>query len=247
MKLLSKRGISVAPPAWKTSSTSLSAAPSASLAVPADSLAIPNAVSAAVSAVPAAVSAVSAVVPTVSVSASAVVPTVSASDVSVNSAVISATGLAFNAALTSDTTATLNTLIENAESHVSTPPAITTQRPSTPADEQDVTMESPPRPEGSSRATGGILRNRAMGQYYNPVDDEELHVASIIEKVKGVVKIYVSPLDPVELDFTKMQPSLKVPVIVNLNLGPVLKEVAVRWPPITRKLFMKCYVLNLMI
>ncbi|EDR00207.1 uncharacterized protein LACBIDRAFT_334328 [Laccaria bicolor S238N-H82] len=79
-----------------------------------------------------------------------------------------------------------------------------------------------------------VLRNWAMGQYYNPVDDEELHISSNVEKVKGIVKIYVSPLDPVELDFTKMQPSLKVPVTVNLNLGPVLKEVAVRWPPITR-------------
>jgi hypothetical protein len=96
-------------------------------------------------------------------------------------------------------------------------------------------MESPPRPEGSSRATGGILRNRAMGQHYNPVDDEELHISSIVEKVKGVVKIYVSSLDPVELDFAKMQPSVKVPVTVNMNLGPVLKEVAIRWPPITRK------------
>jgi hypothetical protein len=74
-----------------------------------------------------------------------------------------------------------------------------------------------------------------MGQQYNPVDDEDFQMSSIIEKVKGVVKIYVSPLDPVELDFANMQPSLKVPVTVNMNLGPVLKEVAVRWPPITRK------------
>jgi hypothetical protein len=221
MKLLSKRGISVAPPERKAStSTSLSAASAASLAVPANSLAISTAVSAAVPAI-------SAVVPAVSVPASA-------------ASVISATGSGSNNALSSDTTVDLT---------MPTPTsiAITTQRPSTPANEQDVTMESPPRPEGSSRATGGILRNRAMGQYYNPVDDEELHVSSILEKVKGVVKIYVSPLDPVELDFTKMQPSLKVPLSVNLNLGPVLKEVAVRWPPITHKLFMKCNILNLMI
>jgi len=140
---------------------------------------------------------------------------------------------------------TLNALIENTESNVPTPIAITTQKPLTPADEPGVTMESPPHPEGSSRATGGILRNRAMGQYYNPVDDKELHISSIIEKVQGVVKIYVSPLDPVELDFAKMQPSLKVPVTVNMNLGSVLKEVAVRWPPITCKQFMKCNALHL--
>jgi len=74
-----------------------------------------------------------------------------------------------------------------------------------------------------------------MGQHYNPVDDEELHISSIVEKVKGVVKIYVSSLDPVKLDFAKMQPSVKVPVTVNMNLGPVLKEVAICWPPITHK------------
>jgi hypothetical protein len=51
-----------------------------------------------------------------------------------------------------------------------------------------------------------------MGQRYNPVNDEELHISSIMEKVKGVVKIYVWPLNPVELDFTKMQPSMKVSV-----------------------------------
>jgi len=103
----------------------------------------------------------------------------------------------------------------------------------TPSNEPaDVSVESPPHPEGSSCATGGILRNQAMGQHYNPVDDEELHISSIVEKVKGVVKIYVSSLDPVELDFAKMQPSVKVPVTVNMNLGPVLKEVAICWPPI---------------
>ena len=57
-------------------------------------------------------------------------------------------------------------------------------------DPADVSMEGPPHPEGSLCATGGILRNQAMGQHYNPVDHEELHISSIVEKVKGVIKIY---------------------------------------------------------
>ena len=214
MKLLSKKGFSVAPPEWKTStsmplpakstSTASTAVPAASSAVPATSLAVSTAVPAAVSA------AVSAAVP-------AAAPIVSAAPV------------------VSDISPTVHALNT----------ATTNQRPVTPDNEPDTTMESPPHPEGSSRATGGIFQNRAMGQYYNPVDDEELHISSIIEKVKGVVKIYVSPLDPVELDFAKMQPSMKVSVTVNMNLGPVLKEVAIRWPPITRKQFIKYIDFNL--
>jgi len=211
MKLLSKKGISVAPPEQnfftatllpaESASTDSTAVPASSSAVPATSLAVPTAVPTAVfAAVPAAAAIFSAAAPVVS----DISPTVHA----------------------------LNT-------------ATTNQRSVTPDNEPDVTMESPPHPEGSSRATGGILRNRAMGQYYNPVDDEELHISSIIEKVKGVVKVYVSPLDPVDLDFGKMQPSMKVSVTVNMNLGPVLKEVAIRWPPITRKQFIKCTDFNL--
>jgi hypothetical protein len=204
MKLLSQRGISVAPPAR----ASLSAVPAAS-SIPS----VPAAPS--VPLIPAiSVPAVSGIhanpaIPTVP--AVSAIPTVSAV-----SSVVSAALPALPAALPvsfSNTTALL-----------------------TPGDEPgDVSMESPPHPEGSSRATGGILRNRAMGQHYNPVDDVDFQIAPVLGKVKGVVKIYVSPLDPVELDFSTMQPSLKVPVNVNLNLGPVLKEVALRWPPITRK------------
>jgi hypothetical protein len=211
MKLISKRGISVASPARKTStstplpveltSTASTAAPAPASAAPATSLAVPTAVPAAVfSAVPAAAAIVFA----------------AASVVSDISPIVHALNI-----------------------------ATTNQRPVTPANEPDITMESPPHPEGSSRATGGTLRNRAMGQHYNPVDDEELHISSIVEKVKGVVKIYVSPLDPVELDFAKMQPSMKVSVTVNMNLGPVLKEVAIHWPPITCKQFIKYADFNL--
>ncbi|EDR13056.1 uncharacterized protein LACBIDRAFT_322475 [Laccaria bicolor S238N-H82] len=94
-----------------------------------------------------------------------------------------------------------------------------------------------------------ILRNRAMGQHYNLVADKDFQIAPVLGKVKGGVKIYVSPLVPVELEFPTMQPSLKVPVTVNMNLGPVLKEVTVflfmmllmafGWPTISMILWLK--------
>ncbi|EDR07112.1 uncharacterized protein LACBIDRAFT_328056 [Laccaria bicolor S238N-H82] len=220
MKLLTQRGISVAPPAR----AAVSAAPAAS-SIPSSSAASSVPVVPDVQAIPAtlvpavadihAISAVSPAMPTVS--AVSAIPTASTgsaiSTVSTVSAAVSAAVLSIS-----------NTTVP-----------ISTTAPLTSGDEPgDVSMESPPRPEGSSCATGGILRNRAMGQHYNPVDDEDFQIAPVLGKVKGVVKIYVLPLDPVELEFATMQPSLKVPVTVNMNLGPVLKEVALHWPPITR-------------
>jgi hypothetical protein len=199
MKLLSQRGISIAPPE-RAAVPASSSVPSAS-AVPS----VPSVP--ALHAIPA-VSAVSAI------------PTVPA--VPAVPAVVSATVPAIPAAVSVPVSDTAVSVSTTALLTAGDEPA-------------DVSMESPPRPEGSSRATGGIFRNRAMGQHYNPVDDEDFQMSSIIGKVKGIIKIYVSPLDPVELDFANIQPSLKVPVTVNTNLGPVLKEVALRWPPIIRK------------
>jgi hypothetical protein len=121
MKLLSKSGISVAPPACKTStstplpaeltSTASTAAPAPASAAPATSLAVPTAVSAAVPATAAIVFAAASVISDIS-------PTVHASNI-----------------------------------------ATTNKRLVTPDNEPDITMESPPPPEGSSRATRGPLRN----------------------------------------------------------------------------------------
>ena len=99
----------------------------------------------------------------------------------------------------------------------------------------DVLTKSPPHPEGSSRATGGTLRGQASGQGYNPVDDEDLQSFSIIGKVKGITLLYLSALDPAQLAINNMKPSMKVSVTINTNLGPVLKEIAKLWPPITCK------------
>lgn len=102
----------------------------------------------------------------------------------------------------------------------------------------DVLMDSPPAPEGASRSTGGILRGRAAGQGYNPVDDEDLHFSSssIIGKVKGTILLYSSSIDPSQLDLKKMKPSMKFSVPINTHLAPVLQSAAEMFLPITSKL-----------
>ena len=60
-------------------------------------------------------------------------------------------------------------------------------------------------PQGSSRATGGILRGRAAASYYSPADEENIIYDSI-----GTAKL------------TKMNP----------NLGPILDNISQRYPAI---------------
>ena len=83
------------------------------------------------------------------------VPSGVSSGVSGVSSVSAAPVPAISASITAQTTTAdlampiSNTVIENTESNLPTSMAVTS----------DISMESPPRPEGSSRATGGILRN----------------------------------------------------------------------------------------
>jgi hypothetical protein len=135
---------------------------------------------------------------------------------------------------------------------------VTSQRPTTPENDHsdpgmifyiylnllfklllDVLMDSPPAPEGASRSTGGILRGRAAGQGYNPVDDEDLHFSSssIIGNVKGTILLYSSSIDPSQLDLKKMKPSMKFSVPINTHLAPVLQSAAEMFLPITSKLY----------
>ncbi|KAF8058225.1 hypothetical protein FPV67DRAFT_1676478 [Lyophyllum atratum] len=99
--------------------------------------------------------------------------------------------------------------------------------------ELGITMDSPPLPQGASRAIGGFFRGRAAGNYYNPVDDEDIHSLPVTSKVKGNVLIYSSSTDPSQLHPKNMRPTMKVPVIINTHLAPVLQSIAVLFPPIT--------------
>lgn len=100
-------------------------------------------------------------------------------------------------------------------------------------------MESPPHPEGSSRATKGIFRGRAAGLYYNAVDDEDLYTSSTIGHSHGTVYLYYSSADPSQLNPSNMTPSMKTTVAINTNLGPVLKIIAQKNAAILRKLFIE--------
>lgn len=86
-------------------------------------------------------------------------------------------------------------------------------------------------PQGSSRATGGILRGRAAASYYSPADEENTKF-NIIGTSKLTAKIYTSNLDPLNLSHNNMVPSSKVTIKMNPNIGPILENISQRYPAI---------------
>jgi hypothetical protein len=86
-------------------------------------------------------------------------------------------------------------------------------------------------PQGSSRATGGILRGHAAASYYSPADEEN-NMFNTIGTTKITAKIYTSNLDPVNLNHNNMVPSSKVTIKMNPNLGPILDNISQRYPAI---------------
>ena len=84
-------------------------------------------------------------------------------------------------------------------------------------------------PQGSSRATGGILRGRAAASYYSPADEENTMFNSI-GNAKLIAKIFTSTLDPLNLNHDTMVPSSKVTIKMNPNLGPILENISLRYP-----------------
>jgi hypothetical protein len=86
-------------------------------------------------------------------------------------------------------------------------------------------------PQGSSRATGGILRGRAAASHYNPADEENI-MFNVIGTTKLTAKIYTSNLDPLNLNHDNMVASSKVTVKMNPNLGPILDNISQRYPTI---------------
>ena len=90
-------------------------------------------------------------------------------------------------------------------------------------------------PQGSSRATGGILRGKAASKYYHPDDDDKPISKVIIRTSLVSAKIYLSDLDPKDLDLDVMVPSTKVKVQMDPFLGPILQRIAKRFPSIKGK------------
>ena len=86
-------------------------------------------------------------------------------------------------------------------------------------------------PQGSSRATGGILCGHAAASYYSPAEEENT-VFNAIGITKLTAKIYTSNLDPLNLNYNNMVPSSKVTIKVNPNLGVILDRISQRYPAI---------------
>ena len=100
--------------------------------------------------------------------------------------------------------------------------------------------------EGSSRSTGGLLRGKAIGNVVNFANMQDIAAAEPIDtSVKGTVKVYTSDIEPSELDFANMKPITKVTIKINTNLGPVLAEVANRYPAIKSKSIFIMFELSL--
>ena len=107
----------------------------------------------------------------------------------------------------------------------STPSVSADAEPTSSDDLEDI------HPQGSSRATGGILRGRAAASYYSPADEENIFYDSI-GTAKLTAKIYTSDLDPLNLNRDNMVSSSKVTIKMNPNLGPILDNISQRYPAI---------------
>jgi len=98
-------------------------------------------------------------------------------------------------------------------------------------------MDSPPHPEGSSHATGGILRGNAVGNTFAFADHDPTSHNDIVGHKKAVIRLYSSSLDPTVAHVNGVEGMGYTKVVVNYNyfLVPVLKDVAKKHPAIACK------------
>jgi hypothetical protein len=101
---------------------------------------------------------------------------------------------------------------------------------------------SPPGLHGSSRMTGGIFRNRALGNTLNIADFDP--AVDVLHPMPGKVFVYSSNQDPANLSIQDMKPSAFIKHNVTSSIEPVLKKVAEKYSPIRSELL---YINNLLI
>jgi len=103
----------------------------------------------------------------------------------------------------------------------------------------DILMHSPPRPEGASCATGGVIRGNATGNIFRFADHTPgIKADNVIGVKKAAVRLYTTTSDPIishaggveDLNFVEA----KVPM--NIYLHAVLQNLADLDPSIERKL-----------
>jgi hypothetical protein len=99
---------------------------------------------------------------------------------------------------------------------------------------------SPPRPQGSSRMTGGIFRGSALGNAPNAADFDD--VADVLHPILGKVLVYSSNLDPANLSIRDIKPTAFIKHNITPTIEPVLMKVAEKYSPIRSKFL---YINNL--
>ena len=90
---------------------------------------------------------------------------------------------------------------------------------------------SPPHLYGSSRETGGIFHNCALGSTYNAADFNDV-AEDVLHPIPGKVLVYSSNQDPANLSIQTMKPSAFVKHDVMRSIQPVLRKVADKYSPI---------------
>lgn len=90
-------------------------------------------------------------------------------------------------------------------------------------------MHSPPRPEGASRTTGGVLRGNAAGNTFQFADyTPGVKAGSIIGVKKAVVRLYTTSADPTvaHADGVKGLNFVKAKIPMNIYLHSVLRSLS---------------------
>ena len=101
---------------------------------------------------------------------------------------------------------------------------------------------TPPRPYGSSHTTGGLFCGKAYRNALSHADFEDVDVDYLgpvedkSDVLQAKVYLYVSPLNPADVDLAITKPMSTVTVKAEKSLGPVLKAISAKWSPIKRKL-----------
>jgi len=96
----------------------------------------------------------------------------------------------------------------------------------------------PPRLEGASRTSGGILRGKAFGNVFNHADLSDIFQDSM-GAIKGRVFVYLSNHDPASFDFETSRPSFFFKHDVTATVSPLLQEMGRRYEPVASKFYPK--------
>ena len=93
---------------------------------------------------------------------------------------------------------------------------------------------SPPRLHGASCVVGGVACGRALGNFFNLADANDVALDNL-GPTMGKVYLYFCNMDPGQLDVASVKPSGTVNCAVSPTVGPVLKTIARKFSPVRGK------------